>query len=158
MFDGKFEVGKASHCSLVMEGIEEGRPLKMQGSSAHAQNFAFSSHHDEGTFLSSLLWHAIFGHLNYGILRLLKKNGVTGLPTIPRKLKQCDACILGKHSKQPFHDSQIRAHRKIELIYSDLCGPMPVSSTNGNKYMMTFIDDYTRMCWVYLMKNKSDAF
>ena len=35
---------------------------------------------------------------------------------------------------------------------------MPVVSANGNKYMMTFIDDYTRMCWVYLLKNKSDAF
>ena len=88
----------------------------------------------------------------------MKKNGVIGLPTIPRKLKQCDACILGKHSKQPFHDSHSRAHRKLELIHSDLCGPMPLSSTNGNKYLMTFIYDYTRMCWVYLLKNKSDAF
>ena len=35
---------------------------------------------------------------------------------------------------------------------------MSVSSTNGNKYMMTFIDDYNRMCWVYLLKNKSGAF
>ena len=35
---------------------------------------------------------------------------------------------------------------------------MHVPSVNGNKYMMTFIDDYTRMCWVYLLKNKYDAF
>ena len=35
---------------------------------------------------------------------------------------------------------------------------MPVPSANGNKYIMTFIDDYTRMCWVYLLKNKSNAF
>ena len=35
---------------------------------------------------------------------------------------------------------------------------MPVPSANGNKYMMAFIDDYTRMCWVYLLKNKSNAF
>ena len=34
---------------------------------------------------------------------------------------------------------------------------MPVASANGNKYL-TFIDDYTRMCWIYLLKNKSDAF
>lgn len=88
----------------------------------------------------------------------MKKNGVTGLPTIPRKLKQCDAYILEKHSKQSFHDSHSKAHRKLELIHSDLCGPMPIPSTNGNKYMMKFIDDYTRMCWVYLLNNKSDAF
>jgi len=35
---------------------------------------------------------------------------------------------------------------------------MPVPSANGDKYLMTFIDDYIRMCWVYLLKNKSDAF
>ena len=89
---------------------------------------------------------------------IFEENGVNGLPAIPRKLKQCDACILGNHSKQLFHDSHSRAHRKLELIHSDLCGPMHVPSANGNKYMMTFIDDYTRMCWVYLLKNKSDVF
>ena len=36
--------------------------------------------------------------------------------------------------------------------------PMPVPSANGNKYIMTFIDDFTRMCWVYLLKEKSQAF
>ena len=88
----------------------------------------------------------------------MNKNGVTSLPTIPRTLKQCDACILGKHNKQCFHDSHSRAHKKIEFIHSNLCGPMHVPYANGNQYMMTFIDDYTRMCWVYLLKNKSDAF
>jgi transposase InsO family protein len=73
-------------------------------------------------------------------------------------LKQCDDCILGKQSKQPFHDSTSRACGKIELIHSDLCDPMPVPSANGNKYIMTFIDDYTRMCWGYLLKDKSQAF
>ena len=77
-----------------MTGIEEERLLKLQGTFARAQNFSYSSHYDEGTLPSSLLWHARFGHLNYDNLRLLKKNGVTSLPTIPEKLKQCDACIL----------------------------------------------------------------
>jgi len=89
---------------------------------------------------------------------MLKKSGVTSLPTNPMKLNQCDACILGKHIKQCFHDSHSRAHRKLALIHSDFCGPMHVPSENGNKYMMTFIDDYTKMCWVYLLKNKSNVF
>ena len=88
----------------------------------------------------------------------MKKNVVIGLPTIPRKLNQCDACILGKHSKHFFHDSRSRAHRKLELIHSYLCGPIFFPSANGNKYMMTFIDDYTRMSWVYLLKYKYDVF
>jgi transposase InsO family protein len=138
--------------------MEDGRLLKLNGTSSHTQNVAYLSHHSEGIMSSSLLWHAIFGHINYDSLRLLRKNGVSSFPTIPRKLKQCDACILGKHRKQPFHDSTSRACRKLELIHSDLCGPMPVPSANGNKYIMSFIDDYTRMCWVYLLKDKSQAF
>ena len=35
---------------------------------------------------------------------------------------------------------------------------MLFSSANGNKYMLIFFDDYTRMCWVYILKNKFDAF
>jgi hypothetical protein len=73
--------------------------------------------------------------------------------------KQCDACIIGKHGKQAFHDSTSRACRKIELVHFDLCVPMLVPYANGNKiYIMTFIDDYTRMYWVYLLKYKSQAF
>jgi len=128
MFDGKLEVRKASNHSLVMMGIKEERLLKLQGTSARAQNFSYNSHYEEGTFPSSLLWHARFGHLNYDNLHLLNKNGVTGLPTIPRKLKQCDAYVLGKHSKPSFHDSHSRAHRKLELIHSDLCGEAYVTA------------------------------
>jgi transposase InsO family protein len=88
----------------------------------------------------------------------MRKNGIYGLPTIPRKLKQCDACVLGKHRKQHFHDSTSRACRRLELIHSDLCGSMHVPSTNGIKYIISFNDDYTRVCWVYLLKDKSQAF
>jgi transposase InsO family protein len=158
IFGGKVEIRKAFDNMVVMTRVEDGRLLKLKGTSTHAQNFAYLSHHDEGTFPSSLLWHAIFGHINYDSLHLLKKNGVFGLPTIPRNLKQCDACILGKHSKQPFHDSTSRTCRKIGLIHFDLCGPMPIPFVNGNRYIMYFIDDYTRMCWVYLLKDKSQAF
>jgi len=104
------------------------------------------------------LCHAIFGHINYENLPLLIKNGVSGLPTIPRKLNQFDVCILGKHSKQPFHYSTSRSCRRLELIHFDLCGPMHVPSTNGNKHIMAFIDDYTRMCWVYLLKRQITSF
>ena len=82
----------------------------------------------------------------------MKHKGVQGIPTTPRQLSQCDACILGKHSKQHFHDSMFRASRNLGLIHSDLCGPIPIPSANGNKYIITFIDDFTRMCWVYLLK------
>jgi hypothetical protein len=89
---------------------------------------------------------------------MLNKNGVFGLLTIPRNLQRCEACILGKHNKQHFRDSTSRAHRKLELIHSDLCGPTYGPSALGNKYIMICIDGYTKMCWVFLLKHKSQSF
>ena len=121
---------------VMMIGMEDGIFLKLKGVSSCAYNFAYHAHQNEGTLSSSLLWHARFGHINYGNIQVLKKNGVSGLPTIPRKSKQCDVCNLGKHSKQPFYDSTSISCRKHGLIHSNLCGPMPVQLANGNKYIM----------------------
>jgi hypothetical protein len=96
---GKVEIRKDSDNMLVMTEKEDGRLLKLNGTSSHTHNVAYLFDHDEGIMSSSLLWHARFGHINNDSLCLLRKNGVSGLPIIPRKVKQCDACILGKHNK-----------------------------------------------------------
>jgi hypothetical protein len=158
MFDGKVEIRKDSDNMVVMTRIEDGTLLKLNGTPAHTHIVAYLSHHDSGIIPSSLLWHARFDHIHYDSLCLLRKNSVYGFPTIPRKSKECNACIFGKHKKQLFHDSTSRACRKLALIHSDLCGPMLVPSANGNKYIMNFIYDYTMMYWVYLLKDKSQAF
>ena len=88
----------------------------------------------------------------------MKQQGILGLPTIPRKVSPCDACILGKHCKNPFYDSTSRALRKSGVKDSDLFGPMHVQSSNGNKYLLTFIDHCISMCLVYFLKEKSQVF
>ena len=108
MIGGKVEVRKDSDNMLVMTRMEDGILLKLNGTSSHTHNAAYLFGHGEGIISSSLLWHAVFGHINYYSLCLMRKNGISSLPTIPRKLKQCDACILGKHRKQPFHVSTSR--------------------------------------------------
>jgi hypothetical protein len=123
---------------VVMTGMEYRRILKLKGTSTHTQNSTYLSHDSEGIMSSILSWHARFGHINYDSLHVLKNKGASGFPTIPRKLNQCDACILGNHRKQPFYDSTSRACRKLELIHYDLCGSMHVPSTNRNTYIMFF--------------------
>ena len=43
-------------------------------------------------------------------------------------------------------------------MHSDVCGTMPTDSIGGRRYFVTFINDYTRCCKVYFMRNKSDVF
>ena len=101
---------------VMMIGVEDGILLKLKGTSTCACNFAYHTNQSEGTLSSSILWNARFGNINYDNIRLLKNNGVFGFPTIPRKLKQCDSFILGKHSKQPLYYSTSKACRKLGLI------------------------------------------
>ncbi|KAL4279618.1 hypothetical protein GQ457_03G008910 [Hibiscus cannabinus] len=80
---------------------------------------------------------------------------VTDLPMLNISDDKCDSCQLGKSHKLSFSlDGVKRANMKLELVHSDLCGPMKTSSMNGSKYFVLFIDDLTRMCWVYFLKSK----
>ena len=52
---------------------------------------------------------------------------------------------------------EIRSKRKFQLIHSDVCGPMPTDSIGGNKYFVTFVDDFSRCCAVYFLKHKPEV-
>ena len=70
----------------------------------------------------------------------------------------CEACILGKMHRYSFpKDGSVRASRKLQLIHSDVCGPMATPSYAGYSYFCTFIDDFTRFAWVVPLRNKSDV-
>ena len=106
------------------------------------------------------LWHLIFRHLNYGVLNLLHRKGmVRGLPFIEKPNSLCEGYILGKQHRESFPSGKsIRAKAPLEIVHSDLCGPMQTPSLASSHYMLTFIDDFTRKTWVYFLKNKSEVF
>ena len=43
-------------------------------------------------------------------------------------------------------------------MHSDLCGPIHSSSNGGKKYIITFIDDFSKKTWVYFLQDKFEAF
>ena len=55
-------------------------------------------------------------------------------------------------------DGLVRAVRKLQLVHSDVCGPMRTPSLGNNLYFVAFIDNYSRFAWVYPLKTKSDVF
>eukprot|EP00253_Pinus_taeda_P023024 PITA_23024 len=108
----------------------------------------------------SKLWHERFGHLNYRSLQhLCKENMVTGLPMVSCRDGVCSGCVLGKHHRDSFEKrASWHASAPLQLVHSDLCGPLPVASFSGCKYFLTFIDDFSRRTWVYFLKLKSEVF
>ena len=84
---------------------------------------------------------------------------VVGLPMISDMKSVCEGCVLRKHHREQFdRKGAWRAKSPLELIHTDLCGPMQCESAGGNKYFITFIDDLSRMCWVYFLRSKADTF
>ena len=61
-------------------------------------------------------------------------------------------------TKRSFKAKGFRAKEPLELVHSDVCGPLNVQARGDYEYFVTFIDDYSRYEYVYLMKRKSETF
>lgn len=105
----------------------------------------------------SWLWHFRYGHLSFGGLKTLKqKNMVTGLPQITVHSQVCEECVVSKqHCSQFSKEKSWRANDVLQLVHSDICGPINPSSNRGKRYLITFIDDFSRKTWVYFLQEKS---
>ena len=77
---------------------------------------------------------------------LLKKKGmVEGLPIFHNIQLNCDGCALGKMHREEFLGHVENKQRDIlELVHTNLCGPMQTKSLGGALYFLLFIDDYTK--------------
>ncbi|KAH0709495.1 hypothetical protein KY284_010922 [Solanum tuberosum] len=90
---------------------------------------------------------------------LHQKNMVNGLPHITAPSETCENCGVSKQPRYPFSQGKSwRAKALLELVHSDLCGPINQNSNGGKRYFITFIDDFSRKTWVYFLHEKSAAF
>jgi hypothetical protein len=84
---------------------------------------------------------------------------VEGLPELQSTHEGiCRGFALGKNVRKPFSSSNNRSKEILDLIHSDVCGPMLVKSLGGSLYYVIFIDDYSRKNWLYLLKTKDEVF
>jgi len=86
--------------------------------------------------------------------RLVKEGLLDPLTKV--KLLRCESCLASKATAKPFGKAA-RALSPLKLIYSDICGPMNVKVRHGAFYFLTFIDDYSRDGYVYLLSHRYEA-
>jgi len=107
-----------------------------------------------------LQWHRRLGHLNFkdlieasrcGIYKDLNVEIATTSP-------ECNICPRGKMTRAPFPRRSKRTSTILQLVHSDVCGPMRSESCGKAKYFVTFIDDCSRWCEVRLIRHKSEVF
>lgn len=104
------------------------------------------------------LWHKRMGHLHYNAFPSLRKI-VTGFPKFSiEKQGVCGGCTLGKYANASFPSSEHRSKEILDLIHSNVCGPMSVASILGGMYYVSFINDFSRKTWIYFLKTKDEVF
>lgn len=107
------------------------------------------------------MWHERLGHINERDLKAMVKNNlVHGLKfDDSEKLSDCETCLSQKMTCKPFpKSSEERTNSLLEIVHTDVCGPMRHESYGKKKYFVTFIDDKSRWCEVYFIANKNDVF
>lgn len=105
-------------------------------------------------------WHRKLGHLGKTNMKKLLKLS-TGINITEKECenlnKVCEVCMQAKQTRLPFENSRKLASRPLEIIYTDVCGPIEPNTWDNKKYILTFIDDYTHYTMVYLLTGKYEV-
>ena len=100
------------------------------------------------------LWHRHLGYVSFGYLKqLFPKLFSESSPS----LFKCETCELAKSHRVTYLTSLNKSSLPFMLINSDVWGPAKIPTINGSRWFVSFIDDYTRMTWICLMKNKQEV-
>ena len=108
-------------------------------------------------FNPTYMWHCRLGHISEKRMKKLHSDGLLTSFDF-ESYETCEACLLGKMTKTPFTGFPERASDLLELIHTDVCGPMSSIARGGFQYFITFTDDLSRYGYVYLMKHKSETY
>eukprot|EP00253_Pinus_taeda_P012974 PITA_12974 len=148
--DGVLKVFKGA---LVVMKVEKVRNLYRLKGSTQIGEAAVASEKEEA---STHLWHQRLGHMSEkGLQILMKRKSLRGLKSL--NLDFCKHCVYGKQCKQRFKVGNHNSKDVLDYIHCDLWGPSPVISYGGALYFLTFIDDYSRKVWIYMLKKKADV-
>ncbi|KAL0430738.1 UNVERIFIED_CONTAM: Transposon Ty2-B Gag-Pol polyprotein [Sesamum radiatum] len=103
------------------------------------------------------IWHARLGHISKDRIRRLvdtKSLEIDDLDHLPT----CESCLKGKMTKKPFVGQSAIAKGLLDLVHTDVCGPLSIPARGEFSYFITFTDDHSRYDYVYLIRYKSEAF
>lgn len=95
-------------------------------------------------------WHRKLGHINLRSMQRMRDGAVDGISFHDKGLdiQNCETCSRGKMARIPFPTSDTRATKILEIIHSDVNGPMETQSMGKAKYFLTFIDDFSRKTFI----------
>jgi hypothetical protein len=98
------------------------------------------------------IWHRRMAHLHHAALRVLREL-VMGVPDFKSEHHElCKGCTLGKYIETAFPSSDSGEAEILDIIHSDVCGPMSLASLTGSLYYVVFIDDFSQKSWIFFSR------
>ncbi|KAL0319620.1 UNVERIFIED_CONTAM: hypothetical protein Sradi_5223500 [Sesamum radiatum] len=107
--------------------------------------------------LRLVIWHARLGRISKDRIRRLVDSKSLEIDNL-HHLPTCESCLKGKMSNKPFVGQSAIANGLLDLVHTNVCGPLSIPARGGFFYFITFTDDHSRYGYVYLMRYKSEAF
>jgi len=95
------------------------------------------------------LWHLRLGHINSKRIQRLVNDGFLS-PMDFQDYPVYKSCLEGKMTKRHFSTKWYKAKDLVELVHTNVCGPMSVPARGGYEYFITFTNDYSRYGYIYL--------
>lgn len=130
----------------------------------HMKGFVLNDYNNEMYVHSVKLthkekWHRALGHVNFQYLnKLINDKLVDGLPDRIESIEmKCSNCIQSKMANIPFENNRKKTTEILELIHTDLNGPHNTTGYGGEKYFLTFIDDYSKCTRIFCIKSKAET-
>ncbi|KAL4576526.1 hypothetical protein LXL04_012621 [Taraxacum kok-saghyz] len=101
-------------------------------------------------------WHHKLGHPSIKVFKMLLKHLKLDSNKMSSFSFHCNSCLINKSHKQPFGPNTFHASKPLELIYSNVWGPVK-QSNDGYLYYVIFVDYFSKYTWLYPLKRKSDV-
>jgi hypothetical protein len=103
------------------------------------------------------IWHFRLGHVGSNAMnRMISHNMIPKSSSI-LTTNTCECCAQSKIVKLPFK-SVCRTSSLLELIHTDLCDNKDYLTRGGKRYFITFIDDFSKFTYIFLLRSKDEAF
>ncbi|KAK1645576.1 hypothetical protein QYE76_063381, partial [Lolium multiflorum] len=139
---------------IFTKPLDEARFVNLRG---ELDGYSFKSENNGCSIFMNNIFYGRAPQKNVKRMKKLHNDGL--LESLDfESLDRCEACLMGKMTKTPFSGMMERATDLLEIIHTDVCGPMSVASRGGYRYVLTFTDDLSRYGYIYFMKHKSETF
>ena len=133
---------------VLYQGLSENGVYPIHSSRIFKSNSQKSALHTSLSAANNwLLWHTRLGHPSASILHSVFPSLKSCNPLNNKShLLHCKHCLAGKMHQLPFPISVPKSKFPLHVLHADLWGPAPIHSSNGFRYYLVIVDDFTKFC------------